>query len=600
MRRPVSLAKPATAQKRARWVGALALATTVAELARAEPVSPPKAATAQEPLGGAQEPSPDPRPALQAQWPALRLEQVAFDNGLRLVIDVAQEPASPPAVAICTQFQVGTRDEPSDLPGLAGLAARLAARGLPTGTEIDVTADFSRFCTEVPAGRLGIRSPAPRLRLVEPTAAELALALAHPLEGQLGDSAPWPTADGAFASATAKLFQLAFEGHPYQRGMVRAAVPGAVHPSDIRAFWAAHYRPDAAVVSIVGDVVLARATEFVRAAFMETAGRAVARSNVPDASRQTTERYTALEPAPGTGCGPSVSAVYGWVIPGATKEHRALQLAARILGDGEDSRLHQNLVRTGLAQAVGAQVAGLGGPDLLEVRFALAPGHLPDDAKHAIDATINALRTAGPSAAELDRVRRGVEAELLTRLQSRVARARWLAEYAAAAPASSPAVTEVLDSFLDIEPADVRNAVGLYLTPTRRTIVEVFPPGLLDARLPVRPTRAANPSLSAAQTSSPSSPPKAAATQTRVNPRNQRPRGNRSATVTPKIRVHVIRKGETASSIARRYAIGLPALISENHLQSSASIVAGQKLRIPAPASPRLGAAAVQEPARKQ
>jgi membrane-bound lytic murein transglycosylase D len=50
----------------------------------------------------------------------------------------------------------------------------------------------------------------------------------------------------------------------------------------------------------------------------------------------------------------------------------------------------------------------------------------------------------------------------------------------------------------------------------------------------------------------------------------------------PRVRIHVVRAGETVGEIAERYGVGQSVLIRENRLGSRATIRVGQRLRIPA------------------
>lgn len=61
--------------------------------------------------------------------------------------------------------------------------------------------------------------------------------------------------------------------------------------------------------------------------------------------------------------------------------------------------------------------------------------------------------------------------------------------------------------------------------------------------------------------------------------------------------IHVLRPGETASSLARRYGVDSDLILHANHVKSSRDLKAGARLRIPAPASAMVARADDAEPA---
>jgi zinc protease len=128
---------------------------------------------------------------------------------------------------------------------------------------------------------------------------------------------------------------------------------------------------------------------------------------------------------------------------------------------------------------VSASIDGLAGPDLLEIRAVRARGANMDEVRGAVDHSIARLRAAGPSPAELGRAKQRLETELRVNLESRVTRAGWLAERMASGKSRDP-VAEYLALFNAVSAADIQKAVNDYLTPGRRTVIEVYPPELLD------------------------------------------------------------------------------------------------------------------------
>src|SRR4029434_10216938 len=97
---------------------------------------------------------------------------------------------------------------------------------------------------------------------------------------------------------------------------------------------------------------------------------------------------------------------------------------------GEISHLHQKLVRDrALAQEVSGWTDDHRGPDLFGLQIKLAEGARLVDAEKATDQVIDALAKAGPTDAEMTKVRNRTEAAFLFGLQSNLQRASKLGQY---------------------------------------------------------------------------------------------------------------------------------------------------------------------------
>jgi zinc protease len=150
-------------------------------------------------------------------------------------------------------------------------------------------------------------------------------------------------------------------------------------------------------------------------------------------------------------------------------------MASLVLGYGESSRLHQLLVRDkSLVQGVSAGTEDRRGPDIFSVDAKLSEGAKVGDVEKLIEAEVKKLGAAGPSDAELEKVRRQVQAGFVLGLQSNMARAKKLGEYETYF-GDARLLNEELPRYLAVSKDDIKRVVTQYLGPTRRTIVETYP-----------------------------------------------------------------------------------------------------------------------------
>jgi zinc protease len=95
------------------------------------------------------------------------------------------------------------------------------------------------------------------------------------------------------------------------------------------------------------------------------------------------------------------------------------ELIAKILGGGKASRLYKRLVyEKKLAQDVKAQQYSLILGSFFDIEATARPGVKPEDLEKAIQEELNAIRSDGPTNAELERARSAIESEVIRGLET--------------------------------------------------------------------------------------------------------------------------------------------------------------------------------------
>lgn len=159
----------------------------------------------------------------------------------------------------------------------------------------------------------------------------------------------------------AALVQLAFPrvvfGPTHRYGTPANGLPAAIEAlgaDDLRAFYRAHYRPDNAVLLVVGDVTRASILPQLEKAFgaWKAEGMAPLVAEVPSAPQLKTRQVFLVDKPEAA----QSQVRIGWVgVPRSTADYAGLQVLNTILGGSFTSRLNNNLrERNGYAYGAGS------------------------------------------------------------------------------------------------------------------------------------------------------------------------------------------------------------------------------------------------------
>jgi predicted Zn-dependent peptidase len=246
---------------------------------------------------------------------------------------------------------------------------------------------------------------------------------------------------------------------------------------DVQEFFRIYYAPNNAVLAIVGDFDGNEAMELVRKYFEGIPSQPTPPTvdvSEPEDVAQSQEVFDdKLAPAP--------AFVLGWKIPPRrTPDFYALLLAADLIFEGDSSRLYQKLVK-GDESVVSIQggIDERRGPSALYIFALPKPGQEVATIRNQIFDEIRSLRTSGPSAAEMEKLRNGLCNDVVRGRQSTMYRAQRLAEYALYDGDPTLFDTE-LDQYLAITPEQIRSAVERYLDVDNRVVLDIVPTALAE------------------------------------------------------------------------------------------------------------------------
>jgi len=520
--------------------GTLFLAAVLCASGWSSPGRSEPAGQAAQAAAGSSPASPSPRAA------GLGLQRASLDNGLRVVLRVDH---ALPQVAVCSTYDAGSRRD-GRLPGRAALAHRMLREGGRSTSGADYsrqvearggkladtfTEDYARFCTLVPKHEveLALWLEAGRMTEYAFNTPNFERRIAA-LKAEYLDT----TQGSVYARGVRRLREIAFQRYAaYER--VELPNPDDLERltlGDVREIHRERYRAKNAVLSIAGDFDAFQMLDLVKRHLGNAAsGDGTTEPFNDNVARQTSPRFSMLLEPTAKGS----LALYGWVTPApGHADHAALLVANSILGDGDASLLHQQLVdQQHLATGVSGWTTEHAGPELFalqiegksEARFDLIDRALND-------ALARVARGAPLPEATLDAAKRRVLRAELERLSSNLGTAEYVGEYELLRGADPEAALNRIEG---VTAEDVRRAVLEHLRPERRTSLEIYPKEWQD------PNQTALP------------------------------------------RFHIVSSGENLSIIAKRNGTTPDAIAKMNGISEKQPIFPGQKLRVPRVSKPQ-------------
>jgi zinc protease len=426
-----------------------------------------------------------------AALPQIPFEKYQLANGLTVILS---EDHRAPVVGVDLWYHVGAVDERPGRSGFAHLFEHLMYQGSKHlhGDERTVISTLQRngattdnASTEWDRTNYFETMPSDRL--------ELALWLESDRMGFLLDTLDQKKLDTQrevvrnerrqnfentpYAHAELRLIELLYpQPNPYFGAIIGSHEDlQKASLDDVRDFFRIHYAPNNASIALVGDFDTASVKQLIEKYFgpipRGPEHPKVAARTLPHTQEQREVMQDQVQLAKVT---------MGWVGP-APLQRPAIHALLRVLAGGKSSRLYHDLVyEQKIAQDVSADWASgmrLGGE--IEIAATVQAGHTPAEVEKALGAELQRLRDTQPSADEMERARRNLQAGLFAQLENVGGfggKADQLNYYEmwAGDPA---AFTQELRAALAATPEDVQKAAQEFLRDEQRVIITVLPEG---------------------------------------------------------------------------------------------------------------------------
>jgi zinc protease len=367
--------------------------------------------------------------AKSEKLPSIAFEKYKLKNGLDVILS---EDHALPLVSVDVWYHVGPAYEAPGRTGFAHLFEHMMFQGSEHvgpkahfrylesagATGINGTTSFDRtnYFETVPSNQLELALwlESDRMAYLLPTLDQEKLANQRDVVRNERRQSRENTPYGIVHEA---LFHELFpKEHPYYAEVIGShADIEAARLKDVRDFFAHYYTPNNASLSIAGDfdpkTIKAEIEKYFGAI---PQGPPVPKLDVKTPPITSERRETVTDSV-------ELPRVYmAWFGPPIFSHGDAENdVLTQILGGGRTSRLYQTLVHDKqIAQEVSASNQSMMLTSVVEIEATARPGVKPEDLEKAIDVVLSDFREKGPTQAEVDRARNGIESQMIEQLQS--------------------------------------------------------------------------------------------------------------------------------------------------------------------------------------
>jgi len=268
------------------------------------------------------------------------------------------------------------------------------------------------------------------------------------------------------------IFDKAFQVHPYKHQTIGSLADlEAASIEDVRAFHRTYYVPNNATAVLVGDFETKQALALVeRYLGRVPRGQPVPR-DIPQEPRHTAEaRHTVTESWPL----PAVVLSYHITHDGHPDAY-PLHILAKILSDGDSSRLYRSLVyEKQMALAAFGDAKLIEHPNLFYAVAIVQPGHQPDTVLRQLQTEVDRVKTEGVTAEELTRAKRQFARDYILGRETVRQKALHLG-HAMVIHNDIKTADGEFDLFQNVTLADVQRVARTYFTPESRMLLTVMP-----------------------------------------------------------------------------------------------------------------------------
>ncbi len=268
------------------------------------------------------------------------------------------------------------------------------------------------------------------------------------------------------------IFDNAFTTHPYKHQTIGSLADlEAATIQDVRAFHDVYYVPNNATVVVVGDFDTKQAQGLVEKYLGRvTRGKDVPR-DIPKEPAPTAERrVTVTESWPL----PAVVVSYPITFDGHPDAY-PLHILAKILSDGESSRIYRSLVyEKQIALAAFGEAKLIEHPNLFYAVAVVDRGQQPDNVLKELQAQLDKVKTEGVTAAELERAKRQFARDSILGRETVRMKALHLG-HAIVIHNDIKTADGEFDLFQNVTQADVQRVAKTYVTPQSRMLLTIMP-----------------------------------------------------------------------------------------------------------------------------
>jgi zinc protease len=415
--------------------------------------------------------------------PRLQYQLHTLPNGLTVILS---EDRSTPIVHTQIWFHVGSKDEPRGRTGFAHLFEHMMFKGSKNvGPEEHTsviagvggqsnaytTEDVTVFWNTVPARYLPLAlwleaDRMATLRVDEQTFRKEREVVKEERRMRV-DNQP-------YGRLQEHIYDQAFTTHPYKHPTIGSMADlESATIDDVRDFYNTYYVPENATLVITGDFDSVQALELVKKHF----------AAVP---RGTTPITRAIPKEPPQQKPRRVTLHEDWPLPVVVVAHHItydgdpdaypLHIAAKILSDGQSSRIFKRLVyEDQLALAAFGQANLIEHPNLFYAVAMVQPGQTPERVEQALIAELDRMKGEPVSDRELQRAKNQFARDYIIGRESIQQKAAHLAHAYVLHEGDVTTADGEFDIFQKTTVGDVQRVARRYFTPESRLVLSILP-----------------------------------------------------------------------------------------------------------------------------
>lgn len=401
------------------------------------------------------------------------IETTRFElaNGLRVVHNYDGNTAM---VAVNVLYNVGARDEDSNLTGLAHLFEHLMFGGSVNIPDFDgaieraggrnnawTSNDFTNFYDVVPAHNAETAFWLESDRMLSPSFSDRTLEVQRSV---VTEEFKQQCLNRPYGDMSHHLRKMAYTVHPYGWPVIGKTPEhiAKVTQDDVRRFFFSHYAPNNAVVAVSGNITAEETRRLAGKWFGDIPRREIAPRDYPAEPEQHGARH-----AEASGHVPSTDITIAYPMEGyGTKQYYCADLLTDLMANGESSIFYRELLmESDLFTSVDASILGSEEPGLLMLNMRLRENGADNERRaiEAVNAKVKEIICRDFSAEHLTRAINRMESAMTFNNVSYLAKAQALAmcEF------HGEDINEMITSYRRLTAADLRVAAMDIFRPER-------------------------------------------------------------------------------------------------------------------------------------
>jgi len=348
----------------------------------------------------------------------IAFEKYVLDNGLRVILH--QDAFSPMAV-VNVAYDVGSRDEEVEKTGFAHLFEHLMFGGSANIPDFDTpiqmaggennaftNCDMTNFYNILPAENIetALWLESDRMMKLDFSSKSLATQQKVVIEEFKETCLNQPYGD-----MWHHLSDMAYKEHSYRWPTI-GLVPEHIQDAklgDVEAFFYRYYRPNNAVLVVVGNIQISDVKSQINKYFSDIPAGIELKRLLPVETKQSQFRSKIIEAAVPL---PSIIMAFG-MCNRLNDDYYAVDLLSDILANGRSSRFFVNIYKKSICSTIDAFISGTFDPGLFIVEARPMPGVSIDQTREVIWNELNEIKAKGVQSEELEKIRNKTESSLV-------------------------------------------------------------------------------------------------------------------------------------------------------------------------------------------